>query len=240
MSTLKQAEIKKVDIELVEPNDYNPNEMDDSVFNSLSEDLSQEELDQPIVVREVDGKYIIVDGEHRWRAAKVNGYPQVYISVKDIDERAAKIATVRRNALRGNLNPVAFTKLVKNLAEGSSLEELKTKMAMREKEFNKAFLGMTEQKQIDVENFEGKDVSAKKAAVVANLSEMVRHIMLNHAEDMESGYIYFMHKGTAHLMVSMDSNLKKAVVELHSIIQEDNLSNEEVCKLLAGAMKGIS
>ena len=79
-------EIEEVDIDLVEPNDYNPNEMDPAKFALLTKDVEEQGMDQPVVCRphpEKEGHWIIVDGEHRWRNARAAGTGKVLISKKN-------------------------------------------------------------------------------------------------------------------------------------------------------------
>ena len=63
-----------VDIDLVEPNTYQPRlEFDDEALMDLAQSIRENGLIQPITVREMDGKYQIIAGERRFRALKLNG-----------------------------------------------------------------------------------------------------------------------------------------------------------------------
>ncbi len=59
----------------LQPNDYNPNSMSDERFAELVEEIRHlGRLPKPVVARpNGDGQYIIVDGEHGWRAAREAG-----------------------------------------------------------------------------------------------------------------------------------------------------------------------
>lgn len=236
---MKTANVKKVPIELVQPNDYNPNVMPEDLFNALAEDLSQEELDQPVVVREVDGKYVIVDGEHRYRASKAGGYSEILVSIRDMTDNEAKIATVRRNTIHGTLDPIKFTQLVQSIATetSSSVEEVRRRMAMREKEFHKTFLGMTEKKEVSAISLETNNKNADKAKAVANLSEMVRNIVQNYGSTLDQGFVSFMLGGQSHLMVSMTGKLKTAVAEFTAAAKDDGLTQAQISDRLAQALK---
>ena len=91
------SRIKKVSIDNVEPNDYNPKKKDTAEYKKIVESLKLNGLKQPIFVREVEenDKYVIVDGEQRWTAAKELGYKEIYIyDFGYISEEEAKALTI--------------------------------------------------------------------------------------------------------------------------------------------------
>lgn len=91
------TKIEKVAIDEVEPNDYNPKEVDTPEYRNVVESIRLNGLKQPIFVREVDGndKYVIVDGQQRWTAAKELGYGEIYVyNLGKISEEEAKSLTI--------------------------------------------------------------------------------------------------------------------------------------------------
>lgn len=91
------SRILKVPIDKVEPNDYNPKKKDTKEYHKVVESLKENGLKQPIFVREVEGseKYVIVDGEQRWTAAKELGYEEVYVyNFGKISDKEAKALTI--------------------------------------------------------------------------------------------------------------------------------------------------
>jgi len=98
----KCLEIVLVDIDLVDANDYNPN-----VVSSVNMELLRLSIDQngfcyPVVVIEAHGRYIIIDGFHRYSILKdhykVKKCP-VLILEHNVNERLT--ATVQFNRARG-------------------------------------------------------------------------------------------------------------------------------------------
>ena len=78
-----------VDIDLVEPNPYQPRlEFDDEALMDLAQSIRENGLIQPITVREMDGRYQIIAGERRFRALKLNGAVDVpvLISFRELPE----------------------------------------------------------------------------------------------------------------------------------------------------------
>jgi ParB family chromosome partitioning protein len=110
-----------VDIDLLEPNDYQPRgQMEDERLQDLAQSIRTNGIIQPIVVRKLDdGRYQIIAGERRWRAAQHAGLAKVPVVVKDLGatetQRRLEMALIE-NIQRENLNPIeeaqAYQKLV--------------------------------------------------------------------------------------------------------------------------------
>jgi len=150
-------EILTVDINLVHPNPYNPNVVEDSVFEQLKKNIIQEGLIGAIVVRddkEKSGEYVIIDGEHRWRAAKDVGYKEIPIIVLDRKLPDAMIATINFNKLRGELDTIKLAEVIHELNKTYSTEELEDRLGYTSEEL----LGMEELLQYDFENVEEKPI----------------------------------------------------------------------------------
>ena len=97
MKDFDPTKILKVQIDKVEPNDYNPKEKDTPEYKNVVKSIQLNGLKQPIFVREVDGNdnFVIVDGEQRWTAAKELGHKEIYIyNLGKISEEEAKSLTI--------------------------------------------------------------------------------------------------------------------------------------------------
>lgn len=75
------SKIERVSIDKVHPNDYNPKPENSKEYEDIVKSLKQNGLMSFIFVREVEGEdgYEIVDGEHRYLAAKELGYNEIYV-----------------------------------------------------------------------------------------------------------------------------------------------------------------
>lgn len=238
------VDIRWVPVDDVTPNDYNPNEMDDRVFDELASDIDQEDLDQPVVVRpdpENEGKWIIIDGEHRWRGSKIKGKVTVPISVRHYSEEEAMIATVRRNLLHGELNTAKFNAMLIRLDEnGITPEKARTLMAMDPRKFDKSWKGQTDKTVQRAEQLvKNAEVGVQLTAFVANLSQMVRDIVQENGDSIPKGYIGFMYSGKPCLMVSMDKKLHKIVSEYLFSADEDGKGQEQISADLQNAFKAL-
>jgi ParB/RepB/Spo0J family partition protein len=89
-----------VPVTALEPAAYNPNQLTHKQFDLLTHEVMSRDLVlKPIVVRKAngDGRYVIVDGEHNWRAAKRAELPAVPVEVIEADEYEARRQTLVRN-----------------------------------------------------------------------------------------------------------------------------------------------
>ena len=102
------AGMAMVNVDRVDPNPRQPrSRFDDKALAELAASVRQNGLVQPIVVREVgEGRYELVAGERRLRAAKLAGIAEVPVIVRPVTvAEQAEIALVE-NVHREDLNPI--------------------------------------------------------------------------------------------------------------------------------------
>lgn len=94
--------------------------MDEGALAELADSIRAQGIMQPILVRPLDalkGKYEIIAGERRFRAAQLAGLTEVPVLVKEVtDEHAAAMALIE-NIQREDLNPLEEAQGVKRLIE---------------------------------------------------------------------------------------------------------------------------
>jgi ParB family chromosome partitioning protein len=99
-----QAEVA---IELIEPNPYQPRkEFSDEKLAELADSIKTHGIIQPLLVRELQGKYQLIAGERRLRAAKLVGLPTVPIVIREISEQSMMEIALVENLQREDLNPI--------------------------------------------------------------------------------------------------------------------------------------
>ena len=81
--------VLEVSIDSVSPNPNQPRKtFDEAALNELAASIKEQGIIQPIVVEEiVHGKYSIVAGERRFRAAKIAGLDKVPVIIKKLTEQ---------------------------------------------------------------------------------------------------------------------------------------------------------
>jgi ParB family transcriptional regulator, chromosome partitioning protein len=97
----------EVDLDLLSPNPFQPRvHFDEARLEELAQSIRANGLIQPIVVRRAAGRFEIIAGERRWRAAQRAGLLKVPVLVKDVpDEKLLEVALIE-NIQREDLNPI--------------------------------------------------------------------------------------------------------------------------------------
>jgi ParB family chromosome partitioning protein len=94
------------------PGMYQPRtRMDEGALYELAESIKAQGIMQPILVRQVAaganaGKYEIIAGERRYRAAKLAGLDSVPVLVRDVPDESAAAMSLIENIQREDLNPL--------------------------------------------------------------------------------------------------------------------------------------
>ena len=94
------------------PGQYQPRtRMDEGALYELAESIKAQGIMQPILVRQLkdganQGKYEIIAGERRFRAARLAGLDSVPVLVRDVPNEAAAAMALIENIQREDLNPL--------------------------------------------------------------------------------------------------------------------------------------
>ena len=99
--------VKMVDINEVEPNYEQPRKKFDEIeLQELSKSILEHGIIQPLIVREKEGKYEIVAGERRYRAARLASVNEIPIIIKSFSEQETLEVALIENIQREDLNPM--------------------------------------------------------------------------------------------------------------------------------------
>ena len=105
----RKSTLQHIAIDLLQRGKYQPRQhFDPEKLQELAESIkSTQGLLQPIVVRPLtQGKYEIVAGERRWRAAQLAGLTEVSCIVSPYSDEQALQASIIENINRADLNPI--------------------------------------------------------------------------------------------------------------------------------------
>lgn len=113
--------LRMTPIELIEPNPDQPRRsFDQNDLKDLASSIAEKGVLQPLLVREnpnAPGRYSIVAGERRWRAAQMAKIHEVPVIVKTLsDDETLEIAIIE-NVQRADLNPVEEAQGYKQLID---------------------------------------------------------------------------------------------------------------------------
>jgi ParB family transcriptional regulator, chromosome partitioning protein len=121
-------ELREVAVELVQPNPNQPRTVfDDEALTSLSDSIAANGVLQPVLVRPLaGGRFELVAGERRWRAAKLAGLEKVPAIVRERDDAASLELALVENMARQDLNPMEEARACAALVEelGLTREEV--------------------------------------------------------------------------------------------------------------------
>ncbi len=114
-----------VDIDLIEPNSLQPRtSFDEERLENLAQSIRSNGIIQPLVIRRLSGgRYQIVAGERRWRAAQRAGLHRVPVIVREIpDDKILELALIE-NIQRQELNAIEEAQAYKRLIETLGLTQ---------------------------------------------------------------------------------------------------------------------
>jgi len=105
------------DIDLIDPSPYQPRtRFREEALDELARSIHSSGIVQPLVVRRIAGRFQLIAGERRWRAAQRAGLLRVPVVVRDVSEEIALEMTLVENLQREDLNPIeqahAFQRLI--------------------------------------------------------------------------------------------------------------------------------
>lgn len=112
-------QVKKINLDLIDPNPYQPRtEFNEEELVELAETIAQQGLIQPITVRKFNGRYQIVSGERRTRAARLAGWTTIDAYVHELlsDKKMAEWSLIE-NIQRVDLNAIEVAKSYEKLIE---------------------------------------------------------------------------------------------------------------------------
>lgn len=124
-SAQKSAESTKLSISELIPCPSQPRKFfEDRPLHELAESIKNQGIVQPLLVRPLpNGKYEIVAGERRYRAAKIAGLLEVPVVVRNMSDQEALAAALVENLQREDLNPIEEAEAMQALRESLNITQ---------------------------------------------------------------------------------------------------------------------
>jgi ParB family chromosome partitioning protein len=113
---------RTLSVDKLVPGKYQPRtRMDQESLKALAQSIKAQGIIQPILVRPVGGgKYEIIAGERRWRAARIAELAEVPVLVREVPDEAALAMALIENIQREELNPLeeasGISRLIKDFS----------------------------------------------------------------------------------------------------------------------------
>lgn len=103
------GDLRNLPVDIIQPGKYQPRvDMHQDTLEELADSIRAQGVVQPIVVRPVSepGRYEIIAGERRWRAAQLAGLHEIPAVIRDVPDEAAVAMALIENIQREQLNPM--------------------------------------------------------------------------------------------------------------------------------------
>lgn len=153
---LGDMEVEYMDVNDILPNPYNPNRQSEKDFELLCRSMEEDGFTQPVIIRKSDN--LIVDGEHRWRAAQSIGMKAIPVVKVEMTDAQMRISTLRHNRARGSEDMDLASDVLKQLQDMGALDHAKDSLMMDDVEMKK-YLSEVEQ-MADNESIEAQTANA--------------------------------------------------------------------------------
>jgi ParB family transcriptional regulator, chromosome partitioning protein len=108
-SDKQTSNINSLPVDVIERGRYQPRRgFNPESLQELADSIAAQGVVQPIVVRPIEkpGRYEIIAGERRWRAAQQAGLDQIPVVVRDVPDQTAMAIGLIENIQRDDLNPL--------------------------------------------------------------------------------------------------------------------------------------
>jgi ParB family chromosome partitioning protein len=111
--------INRIPVEQIEPNPKQPRrDFDEQSLNELAESLKIHDIIQPITVSKLpSGKYRLISGERRWRAAKIAGLKDIPAYLRQANDAELLELALLENLQREDLNAMEVALSYKRMME---------------------------------------------------------------------------------------------------------------------------
>ncbi len=94
-------------VDEIQENPFQPRrDFTEAEIASLAESLKTHDMLQPLLVRRVEGRYQLISGERRLRAARLAGWKTIPARLREADDRLVAELAIVENLQRQDLNPI--------------------------------------------------------------------------------------------------------------------------------------
>lgn len=111
-------EVVQLYLDDIIPNRFQPREVfDEKALKELAVSIKEHGVIQPIIVRNVNGKYEIIAGERRYKASALAGMTKIPAIIRDLDDKESSKVALLENLQRKNLNPIEEARTYQKILE---------------------------------------------------------------------------------------------------------------------------
>lgn len=148
---LEKLVVVEAPIDSIRENSYNPNRQSDHDFALLKKSMEENGFTQPILVQEDSRE--IVDGAHRWRAAKDLGYPTIPVVFVKWTPEQMRLATLTHNRARGSEDIELVSAMLRDLEKLGAIDWAKDSLMMDDIEIQRLLEDVAAPEALAAEEF---------------------------------------------------------------------------------------
>ncbi len=114
----EKDEVVQLYLDDIIPNRFQPREVfDEKALKELAVSIKEHGVIQPIIVRNVNGKYEIIAGERRYKASALAGLTKIPAIIRNLDDKESSKVALLENLQRRNLNPIEEARTYQKILE---------------------------------------------------------------------------------------------------------------------------
>ena len=119
-----QGGVLEIKVNLIDPCKTQPRQQfDEEKLEELAASVRQHGILQPLILKAKGGRYTIIAGERRYRAARKAGLKTVPAVLKDADEKEVLQLSIIENIQREDLSPIEEAEAIARLMEQYNLNQ---------------------------------------------------------------------------------------------------------------------
>jgi DNA modification methylase len=246
IETLKLSEIR--------PNDWNPNEMSEEIFQSLVRSVSKYGVLQPILLR---SDMSIIKGEKRWKAAKAVGIEELVCIVIETSDEESKLLNISLEHLRGASNEELLASLISELSNHFSLDDLQQLTGYSSEELDQMVADLPDDEYLQELDtpIEEDDFDVEKAASEiqdpvtkrGEVWQLGRHVLMCGDSTSSDDVQRLMNDRKADLVVTdppynvaVKSDSTRLVAEGRGMIMNDDMDDRQFDEFLEAVFKNYA
>lgn len=218
-------------VDVLEANLKNPNEMTDSEFNMLCDNVEKMGITDPILVRPLAGdRYRIVGGHHRWEVAKLLGFetvPCTVVNDPDFDEDQEQFQVVRMNTIRGHLSPEKFMAMYQSLSSKYADTIMAESFGFAdEDEFRKLIVQV--KKTLPKELQKDFQKAAEELKTIDDLSKLLNSLFTRYGSTLPFGFLCMDFGGKDSVWLRLSNDTRKAVLAIGKMCVDNRRTVDDV------------
>lgn len=116
--------VNEIEVDKIDVNPYQPRtQFDEEALKELADSISKLGVIQPLTVRAVDGRFQLISGERRLRAAKLAGLKTIPVFIRTADDQGMLEMALVENIQREDLNAIEVAISYQRLIEECNLTQ---------------------------------------------------------------------------------------------------------------------